>query len=247
MRTALLVALLVALAACKPEEDQGHAIAIAGAVLIDGAGGPPLTDSMVVVSGGRIQAAGRRSDLSIPAGASVLDGGGRYIVPLPIDVTAAGAALPRVSTVAEAKAVVAGGASAVVGMVQDQAGIDPAFLAELRDLKVVVAPALVAAGASLETAKRNTWRLFQAGVPIAVAANGQPQRECELLSDAGIPPLDVIVAATASGAKALGQAVERGTIQPGKRADLLLLTANPGEDVRNLRKVERRMESGEWR
>jgi imidazolonepropionase-like amidohydrolase len=38
----------------------------------------------------------------------------------------------------------------------------------------------------------------------------------------------------------------RGTLQPGKRADLLLLTANPGEDVRNLRRIERVMMGGEW-
>jgi imidazolonepropionase-like amidohydrolase len=247
MRTAFVVALVLALVACKPAEDQGHAIAIAGAVLIDGTGGPPLSDSLVVISGGRIQAAGRRTELSIPAGAGVLDGGGRYIVPLPIDVTAGGTSLPRVSTVAEAKPVVAGGASALIGMVGDTAEMDPLFLAELRDLKVVVAPALVSAGPALDLAKRNALRLFQAGVPIAVAGNGDPLRECELLSNAGIPPLDVIVAATANGAKALGQAAERGTIQQGKRADLLLLRANPGEDVRNLRNVERRMESGEWR
>jgi imidazolonepropionase-like amidohydrolase len=247
MRTAIVVALLVALTGCKPAEDQGHVIAIAGAVLIDGAGGPPLTDSLLVVSGGKIREAGRRTELSIPAEASVLDGGGRYIVPLPIDVTAGGASLPHASTLAEAKSVVAEGASAVIGMVRDPVEIDPAFLSELRDLKVVVAPALVTAGAALDAAKRNTQRLFAAGVPIAVAANGEVQRECELLSDAGIPPLDVIVAATSNGAKALGQAGERGTIQAGKRADLLLLTANPGEDIRNLRKVERRMESGEWR
>jgi len=84
-------------------------------------------------------------------------------------------------------------------------------------------------------------------VPIAVAGNGDPLREAELLADAGIPPLDVIVAATVNSARALGQAAERGAIQPGKRADLLLLTANPGEDVRNLHKAERRMENGEWR
>jgi imidazolonepropionase-like amidohydrolase len=246
MRTAAAVALVFALAACKPAE-EGHAIAIAGAVLIDGAGGPPLTDSLVVVSGGRILAAGRRTELSIPADASVMDGGGRYIVPALIDVTAGGATLPRVSTLAEARSTVAGGASAFIGMIRDTTEIDPPFVSVLRDLKVVVAPELVAAGSGLETAKRNTRQLFAAGVPIAVAGNGDAQRECELLADAGIPPLDVVVAATGNGARALGQQGERGTIQAGKRADLLLLRANPGEDARNLRKVERRMEAGEWK
>jgi hypothetical protein len=43
------------------------------------------------------------------------------------------------------------------------------------------------------------------------------------------PVLDVIVAATPQRLDA-----DSGTIQPGKRANLLLLSANPGEDIRNL-------------
>jgi imidazolonepropionase-like amidohydrolase len=246
MRTAAVAALLLSLAACRPAE-EGRAVAVVGAVLIDGAGGPPLTDSMVVVAGGRILAAGRRTELSIPAGANVIDGGGKYIVPLPIDVTAGGVSLPHVATQAEARAAVAGGAVAFIGMVRDPADLDPSFVSQLRDLKVVVAPSLVAAASALEAAQRNTRRLFAGGVPIAVAGNGDPLREAELLADAGIPPLDVIVAATRNGALALGQLDRRGAIQPGRRADLLLLAANPGEDIRNLRRVARRMEAGEWR
>jgi len=246
MRTAALAALLLSLAACRPAE-EGRAVAVVGAVLIDGAGGPPLTDSMVVVEGGQILAAGRRTELSIPADASVIDGGGQYIVPLPIDVTTGGISLPRVATLAEARSAVAGGAAAFIGMVRDTTDLDPSFVSQLRDLKVVVAPSLVTAGSALEVARRNTRRLFTAGVAMAVAGNGDALREAELLADAGIPPLDVIVAATRNGALALGQLDRRGTIQPGKRADLWLLTANPGEDIRNLRKVARRMENGQWR
>src|SRR6185295_13744946 len=101
---------------------------------------------------------------------------------------------------------------------------------------VVVAPALARAGAQLEVASRNTRRLFQAGVPLAMASMGaDPVRECELMASAGMPPLDVIVAATRNPAIALGELEQHGTIEPGRRADLLLLSGNPGEDVRNLR------------
>jgi imidazolonepropionase-like amidohydrolase len=246
MRTGALIALLLFLTSCKPAEES-HSVAIAGAVLIDGAGGPALTDSMVVISGGLIRAAGRRTELSVPADASVLNGAGHYIVPAPIDVSTGNVALPLVSTLAEARTVVSGGATGFIGIMRDTADPDPAFVSELRDLKIIVAPSLNSAGDALETARKNTLRLFSAGVSIAVAGNGDPLREAQLLADAGIPPLDVIVAATRNGARALGQAEQRGTIQPGKRADLLLLTANPGEDIRNLNKVERRMQGGEWR
>jgi imidazolonepropionase-like amidohydrolase len=132
-------------------------------------------------------------------------------------------------------------------MIADTEDLDPALLARLRDLRIFFAPALVSQSASLEVAKRNTRRLFSAGVPIAVASNGgDPNREPELLADAGIPPLDAIVAATRNSAAALGELNETGTIQAGKRADLLLLSANPGEDIRNLRKVTLRMSAGNW-
>lgn len=246
MRVTALAAVLLSLAACRPAEPV-RAVAIVGAVLIDGAGGPPLTDSLVLVAGGRILEAGRRTELTIPPGSSVIDGSGQYMVPSPIDLTSGASSLPRISTLAEARAAVAGGATAFIGMVRDTPDIDPSFVSQLRDLKVVVAPSLVTAGSALETARHNTRRLFDAGVPIAVAGNGDTLREIELLVDAGIPPLDVLVAATRNGALACGQFDWRGAIQPGKQADLLLLAANPGEDIRNLRRVVRRMQIGEWR
>jgi imidazolonepropionase-like amidohydrolase len=54
------------------------------------------------------------------------------------------------------------------------------------------------------------------------------------------------VAATRNGAAALHEVDEAGTIEPGKRADLLLLSANPAEDIRNLRKIVRTMRDGQW-
>ena len=72
------------------------------------------------------------------------------------------------------------------------------------------------------------------------------EREMELLVEAGLTPADVLVAATRNGAAALDELDEAGTIEPGKRADLLLLSANPAEDIRNLRKIDRSMRAGQW-
>jgi imidazolonepropionase-like amidohydrolase len=79
-------------------------------------------------------------------------------------------------------------------------------------------------------------------VPIAVGSGSDPYREMELLVEAGLSPSDVLVAATRNGAAALHELDEVGTIEPGKRADLLLLSANPAEDIRNLRRVVRVIE-----
>jgi len=67
-----------------------------------------------------------------------------------------------------------------------------------------------------------------------------------LLVEAGLSPMDAIVAATRNGALALRKGEEMGTVEPGRVADLMLVSANPLEDVRNLRKIDRLMLNGEW-
>ena len=63
-------------------------------------------------------------------------------------------------------------------------------------------------------------------------------REMELLVAAGIPPRDVIRMATRNAAAALGILHDRGTIEAGKRADMIVLRADPLADIENLRQVE---------
>ncbi|MFQ5690003.1 MAG: amidohydrolase family protein [Gemmatimonadota bacterium] len=63
-------------------------------------------------------------------------------------------------------------------------------------------------------------------------------RELELLVRAGLSPLDVLSIATRNGAVSVGDLHESGTIEPGKRADLILLDADPLADIRNTRKIE---------
>jgi hypothetical protein len=80
LRYAAPVLLSLVLCACKPAQ-EGHVQAIIGAVLIDGAGGPPLTNSVVVVAGGRIRAAGSPSNIPIPADADKINGAGNSWFP----------------------------------------------------------------------------------------------------------------------------------------------------------------------
>ena len=62
--------------------------------------------------------------------------------------------------------------------------------------------------------------------------------ELELLAEAGIKPLEVIEIATNNGAMALGIDDRVGTIQPGKQADMIILSASPIENISNTKEIE---------
>jgi len=434
MRLLLSLCLLATLAGCKLNEET-KVKAIIGAVLIDGNGGPPITDSVVVISGSKIRAAGLRANVPIPAGSDKINGSGKFLTPGLIDLHVhlgtrggpgfaaaeytpkrveqnlnaylyygvttvrsvgterdAGFALrkserdgallsarlftagrgftalhghpsqeigeiarqtddpddarqqvaqlaaqqvdcikiwmddlhgrqPKIKmavadaileearkynipvsvhifSLADTEHLVNSGAAGFLHMVRDTEDLDPTFLAKLRALKVPFTPTLIRqelgwfysqhperlddpdvartiepaviqavkdsthgkqpddlSREEFARAMRNTKRMAVAGVPIGVGSDGgsaidfpgaMTHRELELLVEAGLSPVEVITAATRNGALALRKLDELGTIEAGKRADLLLLNANPLEDVRNFRKIDQLMLNGEW-
>ncbi len=425
---------IVWLAGCKPSEES-NVKAIVGAVLIDGTGGAPVTDSVVVVAGSKIRAVGTRANVPIPAGSEKIDGRGKFLLPGLIDlhvhlgttggpgfraadytrgrvetnlnqylyfgitsvrsigterdagfairkdqrdgnlstarlftcgrgftapgghpsqevgdiarqpatpeeartqvtelaaqqvdgikiwVDDLGGKAPKIKpaaieaildearkhtipvtahihSLADTMHLVQNGAAGFLHMVRDTENVDPAFISRLRDLQVPFTPTLVrqelgwlysehperlddpdaarafepaalagireeakaqrgsaAARELFDRAKRNTRQFAAGGVPIGVGSDGgsssdlpglMTHREMELLIESGMSPMEVIVAATRTGALALKKLGEMGTIEAGKKADLLLVTANPLEDVRNLRKIHATMLDGQW-
>jgi imidazolonepropionase-like amidohydrolase len=71
-------------------------------------------------------------------------------------------------------------------------------------------------------------------------------REMEALAAAGVPALSVLQAATRNAAEHLGEANQWGSVAPGQRADLLLLEANPLQDVKHTRAISGVMTRGRW-
>ncbi|HUS12413.1 MAG TPA: amidohydrolase family protein [Pyrinomonadaceae bacterium] len=65
--------------------DANHVIAIVGATLIDGRGGPAIPNAVVIIRGEHIAAVGKRASISVPAGAEVFDGQGLTLLPGLID------------------------------------------------------------------------------------------------------------------------------------------------------------------
>jgi imidazolonepropionase-like amidohydrolase len=100
----------------------------------------------------------------------------------------------------------------------------------------------------MNAALRHVGEAHRAGVIIALGTDSGPGHlnfpgysahvEMQLLAEAGLTPMEVIVAATRRGAELLRRADDFGTIEPGKRADLLILGANPLDDIRNTRSLE---------
>ena len=76
---------LLLLAALASSLNAQTSIAIVGARLIDGIGGPPVADSVVIVSNGRIRAVGPRAQVAIPSGSTRVDATGKTILPGLID------------------------------------------------------------------------------------------------------------------------------------------------------------------
>ena len=133
-------------------------------------------------------------------------------------------------------------------------GVDKDIPAQLKDPKrheqIRNSPAWKAGQSyklGLEVAKRNLKTLADKGVRIAFGTDtGPPARfqgffehlELEMMVDAGLTPMQAIVSATGDAARCHGRAGQFGTLAPGAAADLLILGANPLENIGNTRSIE---------
>jgi len=99
-----------------------------------------------------------------------------------------------------------------------------------------------AARARLERGLQIVGELHRGGVPIVAGTDeGIPghslHREIELYVEAGLTPLEAIQAATIVPARAMRLEKDLGTVEAGKRADLVILDADPLERISNIRTV----------
>jgi imidazolonepropionase-like amidohydrolase len=62
--------------------------------------------------------------------------------------------------------------------------------------------------------------------------------ELEMMVDAGLTPMQALVSATGDAARCHRKAGEIGSLAAGAAADLLILNANPLENIRNMRSIE---------
>ena len=98
-------------------------------------------------------------------------------------------------------------------------------------------------------AQENLRKISDAGGILAAGTDQTTgpalHRELELLAGAGIAPLEIIRIATLNGAIFLGKERELGSIEEGKIADLVLLSADPSRDINNARQIVQVIKNGQ--
>lgn len=104
--------------------------------------------------------------------------------------------------------------------------------------------------------RANLKRVSGAGIPIAMGTDaGNPgtlhgpsvYAEMEAMQAAGMTPMEVLVAATKGGSRALSREKEIGTVEKGKRADLVVFAKDPAADIANARSVRGVVRGGVYR
>lgn len=98
-------------------------------------------------------------------------------------------------------------------------------------------------------AEENIRKVHDAGGVVALGTDQSSgpatQRELELLAQAGIKPLEILTIATHNGAVLLGKADQLGSVEAGKLADLLMLSADPTADIDNVKRIVFVMKGGQ--
>jgi imidazolonepropionase-like amidohydrolase len=97
--------------------------------------------------------------------------------------------------------------------------------------------------AAMATLLKVTLALHRAGIPLTAGTDvGVPgftlDRELEFYVKAGLTPLEALQTATITPARVMKLDGEVGTIEAGKRADIVILAGNPLENISNIRKVK---------
>jgi imidazolonepropionase-like amidohydrolase len=106
---------------------------------------------------------------------------------------------------------------------------------------------------SMQIMKANLKRMQDAGAIVAAGTDAgnigtlhgpDLHREFELMSEAGLTPMQILVDATQNAAKVFAAKPDIGTVQPGKYADLVVLNADPLADIKNARKIDSVVKAG---
>jgi imidazolonepropionase-like amidohydrolase len=105
-----------------------------------------------------------------------------------------------------------------------------------------------------EAHRRNVGMAHRLGVPLIAGTDmGAPHTgpdsihaELEHLVQVGLTPMEAIRAATQTPARAMRREADLGTVEVGRRADLLVLDRDPLDDIRATRALRHLLQDGRW-
>ncbi|MCI0339171.1 MAG: amidohydrolase family protein [Acidobacteria bacterium] len=130
--------------------------------------------------------------------------------------------------------------------------IAPEIVSQLKDpaygARVKADPDFSKFPGQLKMGQKNLKKLWDAGIPVVFGSDSGPparfqgffeHRELELMVEAGLTPAQALQTATSNAATALHISGNFGTLTKGKRADMILLDADPLADIRNTRKINK--------
>jgi imidazolonepropionase-like amidohydrolase len=128
---------------------------------------------------------------------------------------------------------------------------DPKVLEQLkapaRQAQVRTSKAAQTYKAGLKIAMQNLRTMKEAGIRLAMGTDtGPPARfqgyfehmELEMMVQAGLSPMDAIVAATGDAARCMKQAGSIGILRPGSNADFVVYEDDPTKDIRATRSIQ---------
>ena len=207
---------------------QARPIGIANVTVIDVENNRRLRDQTVVIEGTRIATVGPSNQVRIPDGYGVVDGRGKFIVPGFVDARPfardSGGAIDAAAARRRLERNVLTGVTTVILTREDSEAIQPAGDALMPRVQVVSA-----------------YRDAQAATEPATPAPPNDETIIETLQrlvQGGASPAAALRATTYEIARAHGWHKRGGSVAPNQFADLLILSANPLDDVRNVAAID---------
>jgi imidazolonepropionase-like amidohydrolase len=141
-------------------------------------------------------------------------------------------------------------AALIQRMVKQNVSVIPTFKLWYYELAKENVPASVADGLVAETLDQ--LRAFKAGggnilfgTDVGYMHDYDPTDEYTLMAKAGLTPMEILASLTTAPAARLNETAQRGRVQPGLAADLVVLGGDPADDVRNFANVRCVFRKGE--
>ncbi|MEO7457957.1 MAG: amidohydrolase family protein [Gemmatimonadaceae bacterium] len=268
-KTALLAALMAA--ASRPV--MGQDLALVGVTVVDpSAKVSAVPGQTVLISKGIIQTVGASAAVLVPKGTRRVDGTGKFVIPglwdARVRLAGGAGALSRFVALGITSVRVAGAApGAVAGMPRVAGGV---LLHEVPHDSLAAlntAPDAVRDSVYLELAKTGGWyvpalvhsadsaanvhRMHELGLLLLAGTDGEPDVDVTvheelamLVERGGLEPVEALWSATIGPARFAGLGGRLGRSVAGQVADLVLLDANPLENIRNTRRISAVVQAG---